>query len=48
MHKYKIDIADEVFVINVAGYIGFSTKLEIDYAVAAGKSSSGIVREATL
>ena len=34
----KIDMADEIFVINVGGYIGSSTKSEIEYALAAGKS----------
>jgi len=37
MHKRKIDMADEIFVINVGGYIGSSTRSEIDYAVATGK-----------
>ena len=37
MHKRKIDMADEIFVINVGGYIGTSTKSEIDYANATGK-----------
>ncbi len=37
MHKRKIDMADEVYVINVGGYIGSSTRSEIDYAKAAGK-----------
>ena len=37
MHKRKIDMADEVFVINVGGYIGFSTRSEIEYAKATGK-----------
>ena len=32
MHKRKIDMADEIFVINVNGYIGDSTKSEIEYA----------------
>ena len=32
MHKRKIDLADEIFVINVGGYIGESTKSEIEYA----------------
>ena len=38
MHKRKIDMADEIFVINVGGYIGSSTRSEIDYAVSTGKS----------
>ena len=32
IHKRKIDMADEIFVINVGGYIGESTKSEIEYA----------------
>lgn len=32
MHKRKIDMADEIFVINKDGYIGDSTKSEIEYA----------------
>ena len=37
MHKRKIDLADEIFVINVGGYIGESTKSEIEYAKSTGK-----------
>lgn len=37
MHKRKIDMADSIFVINVDGYIGESTRSEIAYAKAAGK-----------
>jgi hypothetical protein len=37
MHKRKIDMADEIFVINVGGYIGESTKSEIAYAEKSGK-----------
>lgn len=37
MHKRKIDMADEIFVINVGGYIGQSTRSEIKYAKAHGK-----------
>ena len=38
MHKRKIDMADEIFVINVGGYIGSSTKSEIEYAKTTGKA----------
>ena len=31
-------MADGVFVINVGGYIGSSTRSEIDYALCMGKS----------
>lgn len=34
MHKRKIDMADEIYVINVGGYIGSSTRSEIEYAKA--------------
>jgi len=37
MHLRKIDLADEIFVINVGGYIGSSTKTEIEYAEKTGK-----------
>ncbi len=37
MHKRKIDMADEIFVINVGGYIGDSTRSEIEYAINTGK-----------
>ena len=38
MHKRKIDMADGIYVINVGGYIGESTRSEIEYAKALGKS----------
>lgn len=38
MHKRKIDMADEIFVINVGGYIGQSTASEIAYARSTGKT----------
>lgn len=43
LHKRKIDLADEVLVLNVAtpecpeGYIGDSTRSEIEYATKLGK-----------
>lgn len=37
MHKRRIDMSDEIFVINKNGYIGESTKSEIDYAIQKGK-----------
>ena len=38
MHKRKIDKADEIYVINVDGYIGDSTKSEIEYAKEHNKN----------
>ena len=32
LHLRKIDIADEIFVVNVSGYIGDDTRREIGYA----------------
>lgn len=43
MHKRKIDLADEIFVINPGGYIGSSTRSEIDYAASTGKGISYLV-----
>ena len=37
MHKRKIDMADTIYVINVGGYIGESTRSEIEYALRTGK-----------
>lgn len=37
LHKCKIDLADEVFILDVGGYIGSSTKSEIEYAESKGK-----------
>lgn len=37
LHKRKIDLADEVLVLNVGGYIGESTRSEVLYAHEHGK-----------
>lgn len=37
LHKRKIDLADRVFVLNVNGYIGESTRSEIAYTERLGK-----------
>ena len=37
LHKRKIDLADSILVLNVGGYIGDSTRSEIEYARAHGK-----------
>ncbi len=44
MHKRKIDMADEIFVINAGGYIGSSTRSEIEYAIATGKPVNYLVK----
>lgn len=36
LHRAKIDLADEVLVLNVGGYIGPSTRAEIDHAQRIG------------
>lgn len=36
-HYKKIDISDGIYVVNIGGYIGESTQLEIDYAKAHNK-----------
>lgn len=37
LHKRKIDLADYVYVLNVGGYIGDSTRSEIEYAEKIGR-----------
>lgn len=37
LHLRKIDLADEVLVLNVGGYIGESTRRELAYARDTGK-----------
>lgn len=36
MHRRKIDMSDEIFVVNKDGYIGESTSSEIEYAIQRG------------
>ncbi len=37
LHLRKIDLADEILVLNVGGYIGETTRREIAYAIRQGK-----------
>ena len=37
VHRKKIDISDAIYVVNIDGYIGNSTKKEIEYALNSGK-----------
>lgn len=46
IHKRKIDLADEVFVINVDGYIGDSTRSEIAYALFHNKPVKWLIPSA--
>lgn len=36
LHLRKIDLADEIFVVNRGHYVGDSTRNEIDYAIKRG------------
>jgi hypothetical protein len=38
LHLHKIDLADEILVLNVGGYVGESTRREIAYAQANSKA----------
>lgn len=38
LHLRKIDLADEVLILNVGGYIGESTRRELEYAKSLGKT----------
>lgn len=40
MHRQKIHMSDEIYVINLGGYIGESTRNEIEYAKENGKRIS--------
>ena len=48
LHLRKIDMADEVLVLNVDGYIGSSTRKELCYAIGEGKHVRFLEREAGL
>ncbi len=37
IHRKKIDISDAIYVVNINGYIGESTRKEIEYANNNGK-----------
>lgn len=37
VHLRKIDLADEVLILNIGGYIGESTRRELNYALSKGK-----------
>lgn len=43
LHKRKIDLADEIFVINPGGYVGNSTNGEIEYARRHGKKIKWLI-----
>lgn len=37
IHVKKIDMSDAIYVMNIDGYIGESTRKEIEYALSTGK-----------
>lgn len=37
LHLTKIDLSDSIFVINPGGYVGESTRREIEYTLSKGK-----------
>lgn len=45
VHRSKIDLATEVFVVDPGGYVGDSTKAEIEYAQSMGKHVRWLSRE---
>ncbi len=42
LHLRRIDLADEVRVVSEGGYVGSSTRREIEYARACGKTISSV------
>ncbi len=47
LHLRKIDLSDRVLVIDIGGYIGNSTRREIEYAERLGKLVSYVFRGET-
>lgn len=43
MHRQKIDMSDEVYILNVNGYLGANTKREILYAISQKKKITYLV-----
>ncbi|WP_053208300.1 hypothetical protein [Jiangella muralis] len=43
LHLHKIDLSDAIFVVNPGGYIGESTRAEIQYAKHTGKKVDYLV-----
>lgn len=46
LHLRKIDISDGIYVVNVGGYVGSSTKREIAYALEHDKTVEWMFPEA--
>lgn len=36
-HLKRIELSDAIYVVNIDGYVGISTKFEIEYATKLGK-----------
>lgn len=45
LHFRKIDLADEIYVVNPGGYVGESTRLEISYARRTGKTIRRLIEQ---
>jgi len=45
LHKDKIDLADEILVLNVGGYVGDSTRSEVVHALKHGKTVRWLERD---
>jgi hypothetical protein len=43
LHKQKITMSDAIYVVNINGYLGESTKSEISYARSIGKEVLSLV-----
>lgn len=48
LHKRKIDLCDEVLVLDVGGYIGSSTRGEIEHATKLGRPIRYLSKESAL
>lgn len=48
LHLKKIDLSDEILILNINGYIGYSTHNEIQYAKKKGKRIRFLEEETNL
>jgi adenylosuccinate lyase len=48
LHLRKIDLADEILVLDVRGYVGETTRAEIEYAESLGKGVRYLSQEEAL
>jgi len=43
MHYQRIDMSDAIYIVNVDGYIGESTRSEVEYAISKNKEILSLI-----